>query len=71
MIKSIEKTTNMVAMSTIGDVSVVQLRATIAEDGTANITKNIKNVETYTANKEECDTDYAEFEAKVLEAAQA
>lgn len=70
MIKSIEKTTSMVAMSTIGDVSVVQLRATIAEDGTANITKNIKNVEAYTKNKEECDADYAEFEAKVLEAAQ-
>lgn len=71
MIKSIEKATNMVAMSTIGEVSVVQLRATITEDGTANITKNIKNVEVYTQNKEECDADYAEFEAKVLEAAQA
>lgn len=70
MIKGIEKTTNMVAMSTIGDVSVVQLRATIAEDGTANIVKNIKNVDVYTANKEECDDDYAEFEAKVLESAQ-
>lgn len=71
MIKSIEKTVNMVAMSTIGDVSVVQLRATIAEDGTANITKNIKNVETYTANKTECDADYDAFEAAVLEEAKA
>lgn len=70
MIKSIEVTTSMVAMSTIGDVSVVQLRATIAEDGTANIVKNIKNVEVYAANKEECDSDYDAFEAKVLEAAQ-
>ena len=66
MIKNIETTTNMVTMSSIGDVSVVQLRATIAEDGTANIVKNIKNVDVYTANKEECDADYAEFESKVL-----
>lgn len=70
MIKSIEKTVNMVAMSTIGDVSVVQLRATISEDGTANITKNIKNMDVYTENKEECDSDYAEFEAEVLKSAQ-
>ena len=71
MIKSIDKTVNMVAMSSIGDVSVVQLRATIAEDGTVNITKNIKNVEMYKANTEECEADYVEFETAVLKAAQA
>lgn len=71
MIKNIDKTVNMVAMSSIGDVSVVQLRATIAEDGTVNITKNIKNVEVYKANTDECDDDYLEFETAVLAAAQA
>lgn len=71
MIKSIEKTVNMVAMSVIGETSVVQFRATLTEDGGTNIVKNIKNLSLYESNKEECDRDYDEFETKVLEVANA
>lgn len=71
MIKNMEKTTSMVATSAIGDFNAVQFRANIAEDGTVNITKNIKNVEIYSANTEECEADYAEFESAVLKAVQA
>ena len=71
MIRNIEKTVNMVAMSVIGDVNAVQFRATITEDGTAHIVKNIKNLDVYTENKKECDEDYTEFEAGVLKLAQA
>lgn len=69
MIKTIEKTVNMVAFSSINETNVVQFRAAITEEGGANIVKNIKNLSLYESNKEECDRDYDKFETKVLEVA--
>ena len=71
MMKDYSKITTITANSTIDSTVAVAMRATLNEDGTWNVAKNVRNTEVYLANKEECDTDYAEFEAKVLEAAQA
>lgn len=71
MMKDFARVTTMTANSVVGDVVAVGMRATLNEEGTWNIAKNIRNSEVYLANKEICDADYAEFEAEVLKIAQA
>ena len=39
------------------------------ESGTWNVVKSVRDAEIYLANLEQCDADYAEFEAKVRELA--
>ena len=70
MIKDFSKVTTITANSYVEDAIAVAMRATLNEDGTWNIVKNVRNAELYLANKETCDADYAEFEAEVLKAAQ-
>lgn len=70
MIKDLSKLTTITANSYIEDSIAVAMRATLNEDGTWNIVKNVRNAELYLANKETCDADYAQFEAEVLKAAQ-
>ena len=70
MMKDFSKLTTITANSYVEDVIAVAMRATLNEDGTWNIVKNVRNAELYLANKEACDADYAEFEAEVLKAAQ-
>ncbi|MBQ8632540.1 MAG: hypothetical protein IJ420_02925 [Lachnospiraceae bacterium] len=69
MISSYSKTTSITATSSIDGTPVVSMRATVGEDNTWNIAKTVRNPEVYLANQDACDADYAEFEAKVLEAA--
>lgn len=71
MMKDLAKVTTMTANSVIENVVAVGMRATLNEDGTWNLAKNVRNSEVYLANKETCDADYAEFEAEVLRVAQA
>lgn len=66
MMSDFTKVTNINANSLIGGEKVVSMRATIAEDGTVNFGKTIRNTEVYMANTEECDADYKEFETAVL-----
>lgn len=70
MMKDLSKLTTITANSYVEDAIAVAMRATLNEDGTWNIVKNVRNAELYFANKETCDADYAEFEAEVLKAAQ-
>ena len=70
MMKDFVRVTTMTANSVAGDVVAVGMRATLNEDGTWNIAKNVRNAELYLSNKETCDADYAEFEAEVLKVAQ-
>lgn len=70
MMKDFFKVTTITANSYVEDSIAVAMRATLNEDGTWNIVKNVRNAELYLANKEACDADYAEFEAEVLKAAQ-
>lgn len=70
MIKDYSKITTITANSYIEDAIAVAMRATLNEDGTWNIVKNVRNAELYLANKPVCDADYLEFEAEVLKAAQ-
>lgn len=70
MMKDLSKVTTITANSYVEDVIAIAMRATLMEDGTWNIVKNVRNSELYLANKEICDADYAEFEAEVLKAAQ-
>ena len=69
MMKDLSKLTTITANSYVKDAIAVAMRATLNEDGTWNIVKNVRNAELYLANKEACDADYAEFEAEVLKAA--
>lgn len=71
MLKNVNTVTNIAASSIVNDVLVMTMRATI--DGsteTWNISKSIRNSELYIANQAECDADYAEFEARVIELTQ-
>ena len=70
MMKDFSKLTTITANSYVEDVIAVAMRATLNEDGTWNINKNVRDAKLYLANKETCDADYAEFEAEVLKAAQ-
>ena len=69
MLANYNSNINANAQSTINGQIVVYFGATIKEDKTFNITKNINNSELYFANEEACEADYAEFEAKVRELA--
>lgn len=71
MINNYSKTVSITAISTIDGKPVVSMRGTVGEDSTWNIAKTIRNPELYLENQEECDSDYAEFEEKVLAAAKA
>ena len=71
MMKDFAKTTTIIANSVIENTVAVGMRATVNEDGTWNVMKNVRNTEVYLQNKEVCDADYEEFELKVLEAAKA
>ena len=70
MMKDLAKVTTITANSYVEDGIAIAMRATLNEDGTWNVVKNVRNSELYLANKEACDADYAEFEAEVLKAAQ-
>lgn len=70
MMKDLSKVTTITANSYVEDGIAISMRATLNEDGTWNIVKNVRNAELYLANKESCDADYAEFETEVLKAAQ-
>ena len=70
MMKDLSKLTTITANSYVEDAIAVAMRATLNEDGTWNVVKNVRNAELYLANKEACDADYAEFESEVLKAAQ-
>ena len=70
MMKDFSKVTTITANSYAKDAVAIAMRATLMEDGTWNIVKNVRNAELYLANKEYCDADYAEFEAEVLKVAQ-
>lgn len=70
MMKDLAKVTTITANSYVEDGIAIAMRATLNEDNTWNIVKNVRNAELYLANKEACDADYAEFEAEVLKAAQ-
>lgn len=71
MMRDFSKVTTMTANSVIREVVAVGMRATLNEDGTWNLAKNVRNSEVYLENKETCDADYAEFEEEVLKVAQA
>ena len=70
MMKDLVKVTTITANSYVGESIAIAMRATLNEDGTWNVVKNVRNAELYLANKEACDADYAEFESEVLKAAQ-
>lgn len=65
MMKDLSKVTTVTANSYVENGIAIIMRATLNEDGTINISKTIRNTELYLANLEQCDSDYAEFEAEV------
>ena len=67
MLNKFMKTVSINAVSTVDDTVVLNMRANIAEDGSISFGKNVRNAELYVANMETCDSDYAQFEKKVLE----
>ena len=69
MMKDLAKVTTITANSYVGDGIAIAMRATLNEDGTWNIVKNVRNAELYLANKETCDADFSDFETEVLKAA--
>jgi hypothetical protein len=69
MLNNFSKTTNVMANSVVNDELAVTMRATVS-NGKWSINKNISSSELYLSNQKECDADYAEFEAMVLELAQ-
>lgn len=71
MMKNFSKVTNITANSAIDNVIAISMRATVSENGTWNISKNIRNSEVYLANQEQCEADYKEFETEVLKVAKA
>ena len=70
MMNDLAKVTTITANSYVGESIAIAMRATLNEDGTWNVVKNVRNAELYLANKETCDADYAEFETEVLKLAQ-
>lgn len=69
MLNNFFKTTNVMANSVVNDGLAVTMRATVSNNGKWSINKNIRNSELYLTNQKECDADYVEFEAMVLELA--
>lgn len=70
MMKDLSRVTTITANSYVDGGIAIAMRATLNEDGTWNIVKNVRNAEVYLANREVCDADYEEFEARVLKIAQ-
>lgn len=61
--KSITLTgTSNIEQTSGGNIPVVYMSASVAEDGTPNVSKSIQDKETYLANKEQCKADMDEFE---------
>lgn len=56
---------NFSATSLINETNVVFYNATIQEAGSTTISKTIADKELYLQHKEECDSDYEEFEAQI------
>lgn len=54
--------------SKIGEKTVVTFSTSIPSAGEIAINKRIADRKTYIENQEECDTDYANFEAEVTAA---
>lgn len=71
MLNNVTKVTNIAGSSMVNEKLAVTMRATIGDNGTWNISKNIHDSELYLSNQKTCDADYAEFEAEVLKIAQA
>lgn len=71
MLEQLARVTTVNAVSVIGDDKVVNMRANIAEDGSISFGKTVRNAELYVSNREQCDSDYADFETEVLKLAQA
>ena len=65
MLKNVTQTINVNANSVINDVPVLMMRATIMSDGTISYGKTVRDKDLYLENLEQCDADYAEFEAEV------
>lgn len=61
---NIAKTINGSSMVTSGETELVaaSMHATISENGSVNINKNIVNKELYDANKDEVRADWAAFD---------
>lgn len=65
MMTNFEKTTIVSATSEVDDTTVMQMRASIAEDGTFSVNKSVKNSTLYVENEAECKADFEEFQTKV------
>lgn len=62
------KSTSMSGNSSIEGKTVVTFSANIPSSGEISLSKRIQNKKTYLENQDECDTDYANFEAEVMAA---
>lgn len=71
MLKDFTQLTTMTANSYVNGEIALAMRATLSEEDSWNISKTIRNSSLYLANKETCEQDYEEFEARVLTVAQA
>lgn len=67
MVTNFRKTINVSANIEIDDVLVISARATINPNGQMLFNKTVRDTELYIQNMEQCDTDYANFEAQVRE----
>ena len=70
MMKDLAKVITITANSYVDGGIAIAMRATLNEDDTWNVVKNVRNSELYFSNKEACDTDFSEFETEVLKFAQ-
>lgn len=62
---NVTKSISISGTSEIEKKVVVSFSASIPSTGSISLNKSIMDKKTYLANKEECDSDYANFEAKV------
>lgn len=60
------KSVNITANSTLNDETVVEFTGTIYPDGGFSVNRYVANKELYSANKEACRADDAEFESLLL-----
>lgn len=67
MMKDLSRVTTVTANSYVEDNIAISMRASLNESGTWNVVKSVRDAEIYLANLEQCDADYAEFEAYVRE----
>lgn len=54
--------TSSIEQTSGGNIPVVYMSASVAEDGTPNVSKSIQDKATYLANKEQCKADMDKFE---------